>query len=635
MKLIKFFITGLLAFVSIHSFAQMKDTLIIDSVVVSYFEYFNEGATKEKIEQNLIQKSPNSNVSEVLQKSTPLLLRTYGHSGASSSLSLRGGGASRTQISWEGFPINSITMGDLDLSLIPAQSFNYIAIDHSASATHFGSGTFGGALELKNIPQKDFKPSASVSLMQGSFGTYKAGASITTGNKLVQYTGTFFESQSDGNFPYFDSIVQATLERKNADYKGYGTIQNMHFAFNKYLESQIGVWYNYKKMHLPSIMGTFPNFTETQIDSTLKSFISLKANLPKSTIIFKSAYMHDFQLYSKNSTTSQIQLDVNNIESIRFLNSIILRKNLLLHYTTELEVQLNTNKALVSTYKEFQKELSNAYITSLQCKYSKFKSNISLRKEFNNSYKIPLIYNWGMEYNCCKNKLIWRGNIGTKYRTPTFNDLYWQTWGNLELKPEYGINYEFGSKQILVNKPKQKLQTDITYYHSKINDMILWAQEGNVWHPFNMAQATLEGVETRIKHSKEFNKVFLFNTLGLDYNNSHISKIYQKDYSESTIGHPLFYVPKFSLLVNSELEYNGWTFRANSNFQSQRYYKIGKTLKPFYNIDLCIHYSFKTKKITTTQSISVKNITDNNYELVRSYPMPGRTFEYSLQFLIN
>ena len=43
-------------------------------------------------------------------------------------------------------------------------------------------------------------------------------------------------------------------------------------------------------------------------------------------------------------------------------------------------------------------------------------------------------------------------NIASSYRVPTFNDRYWGTQGNPNLKPEDGINYELGVKYLFAKK---------------------------------------------------------------------------------------------------------------------------------------------------------------------------------------
>ena len=612
-------------------FAQgIKDTIHLEAVSVfkSHVEYFHNGAKKEVIDTLILNNTPSSSLSEILLRNTPLLVRSYGHTGAASTISLRGGGASRTLLSWEGFPVNSITMGDMDISMIPSSGFNYVAVDHSASATNFGSGTFGGAIELKNNPTWNKVKSASLSLTQGSFGTYKSSLGVRLGNSKLQYSGSFFHSQSQGNFPYFDEIKNDTMIRQNAESKGFGSIQNVYVLLAKNVIFQAGLWYQIKESDLPPIMGATFQGVENQIDSCFKAFVNLKVLLNKGFFIYKSAYMNDYQKYVKDATFSKI-------DSKRFLQSASYRYFVSSLITSDLEFQFHTNNANVSNYGQDKQELSSAIIYAIQFKNKIFQSNISVRKEFNSQYSIPLVYNFGVQMPLRDKKILMRTNIGTKYRTPTFNDLYWAVWGNPHLQPEHGLSSEMGTQLTIFNKKHTSLYSDINCFYSVINDVILWNPQGAVWHPTNYAQYIMRGIELRLKHNYTNIKYTFINNLGFDYNASYFSKLYSSNTSNASIGQSFFYTPKFSINFSPQVIHNSWNWGLFTNYQSVRSYSLSKSFPSYLLIDFVVKKSVKTKNITAIYNFQIKNITNKQYQLIRSYPMPGRYFEFSIQFLLN
>ena len=633
----KFILCVLFCLYFILGYSQnLKDTTIIDAICVyGNQEYFNDGAKREFIDTNLVNNNPGATLNAILQQSSPALIRSYGHNGASSSVSLRGAGASRTQVSWEGFPLNSLTMGGNELSMITASNFNSIAINHSASATYFGSGTFGGAIELKNTPNWKQNKKISFAYTEGSFNTKNVGSQINIGNKNIQYFGSIFYNTSDGNFPYFDSISQENTVRKNANYFGYGTIQNLHVKLTENVYLQVGAWYQVKHMNIPNIIGNNSSMIETQIDSSLKTFVTLKGIFKNSSITYRTAIINDYQLYTKKPANIPIYFTYSVIESFKNLHSIQYRKFHSNKLTSIVELQGNLNSAEVTNYNDKKTEYSTSGMYAIQYKTNKLQSNASIKKELNSQYQIPLIYNIGSQYYLYKNKMILRANFGTKYRTPTFNDLYWEIWGNPDLLPEYGYSFEIGNQYTLLENKNSQIITDINVFNSVIHDMILWNQEGSVWHPINLAEATIQGIEFRLKQLTTLKKCKLKNTFGLDYNNSHISQVYSDSNSEATLGHQLYYVPKYSMLYNSELTIKKFTFSVFTNFLSSRYYSFDDKLKSTITLDGAISYSHKTENITSYFIFQSKNITNTQYELVRSYPMPGRYFEFSIQFYLN
>ncbi|MDR1762312.1 MAG: TonB-dependent receptor plug domain-containing protein, partial [Bacteroidales bacterium] len=416
-----------------YSVVAQNPDRILDSVIISAkrSDAFEGGVKKQVISNEHSALSTATSLSEMLLQSSPLLIKSSGGSGSTSSISLRGAGASRSQISWEGFPINSLTAGENDISIVPAQSFNYIAINHSAAATQFGSGSFGGAIELQNRPQWQRTCMAQASASIGSFESYKTQAGFALGNSKVQYNSSFFYNQSASNFSYFDYIVQEERKRKNADYYGYGTIHNIHIRPTQKSLLHGSLWYQVKNMNLPAIIGSNPNNAENQVDSSFKAMVHFRSFFSKSLLSIKAAYIYDYLRYTKKvspQTTNYMTYSV--IESNRFLQTVQYRYFATRHITLDAELQSNYSKAEVLSYYAPKAEYSLAGIVAAQYKQGNFQGNASIRKEYNTQYSIPFIFNIGAQQYILNNKLLLRANFGSKYRTPTFNDLYWEGWGN-------------------------------------------------------------------------------------------------------------------------------------------------------------------------------------------------------------
>ena len=97
-------------------------------------------------------KNQNANLGEILMFTTPVVIQQYGGSGSLTTLSFRGTGSNHTQVNWNGFPLNAIGTGEMDLSLASTDVANQIQLIHGASGAMYGNGTFGGAIEMNNIP---------------------------------------------------------------------------------------------------------------------------------------------------------------------------------------------------------------------------------------------------------------------------------------------------------------------------------------------------------------------------------------------------------------------------------------------------------------------------------------------------
>ncbi|MCQ2608525.1 MAG: TonB-dependent receptor [Bacteroidales bacterium] len=615
---------------------SVTDTVQIDIVpIYAQPSFFNDGAKRVEFDSLTLQTTLSSSLSDLLSHSTALILKNYGTEGMSSSVSLRGGGATRTQISWEGFPLNANSNGENNISQIPVSGFSTIAIDHSASATQFGNGTFGGAIELKNKPVWRKQVKASCLLSAASFDTYKTNVGYTIGNKNIQYSGSIFYTTSESDFEYYDYVRLENERRKNAEFTQWGTIQNLHIKLSEHIFAHGALWYQVNKSNLPALLGSDPNNAEKQTDSLFRAVASLQMIYPKTRVIYKTMYINDYELYTKKITPSaELYTTYSEIANISNMHSLQLRQRLCKTLSFSAEAQGKIAKANVGDYGGEKRENSIAGIAAIQYKQSDFASSFSIRKEWNSQYIIPYIVNIGADYALLHKKLIIRATAGNKYRTPTFNDLYWVAWGNPDLKPEHGFSAESGFTYKIIAKDSTELTTDFTIFHATINDMIMWTQQGAVWHPNNTAQAVLQGIELNANFNKTFNKFTIRNNFAINLNTSHITKMYDADDSDN-IGHQLYYVPKFELAYRPQIEIWNTNLSLHFHYESKRYYALEKNLNAYFLADLGIQHTIHFQKTKLVIGGKINNITNTVYEQIRSYPLPKRNYEISIQIFIN
>ena len=94
--------------------------------------------------------------------------------------------------------------------------------------------------------------------------------------------------------------------------------------------------------------------------------------------------------------------------------------------------------------------------------------NWAFRKEASSDYDSPFLFSLGSSYifNSFYNLKV---NFSRNFRIPTFNDLYWETGGNPDLKPESSYQAEVGN--VFTYK---KFTLSETVYFIKIDDLIRW-----------------------------------------------------------------------------------------------------------------------------------------------------------------
>ncbi len=134
-----------------------------------------------------------------------------------------------------------------------------------------------------------------------------------------------------------------------------------------------------------------------------------------------------------------------------------------------------------------------------------------------------------------------RFNFSKNYRVPTFNDLFWETGGNADLKAESALQFELG------NDFKFKhfnIQTNAFY--NDIQDMIQWIPTGGsaYWTPVN------------VNHVKTYGGEIIGTA---NWNNFQFKTIYT--YTESinqATDKTLIYVPKHQFNLNANYFGKKW-----------------------------------------------------------------------------
>src|SRR5690242_16953941 len=82
------------------------------------------------------------NLSDKLSTAVPLYLKSYGNNQLS-TISIRGTTASQTAVLWNGININSPTLGQSDLALLPLYLFDELSIRYGGSSALYGSDAIG------------------------------------------------------------------------------------------------------------------------------------------------------------------------------------------------------------------------------------------------------------------------------------------------------------------------------------------------------------------------------------------------------------------------------------------------------------------------------------------------------------
>jgi vitamin B12 transporter len=221
------------------------------------------------------------------------------------------------------------------------------------------------------------------------------------------------------------------------------------------------------------------------------------------------------------------------------------------------------------------------------------------------------------------------------FRMPTFNDLYYNMIGNTSLRPEYARQYNAGlvfSKQL--NNTIKHLTIGIDGYYNLVDDKIIAVPNKNLfsWTMLNLGKVDIKGIDITAEVNGHitssitwFSRIAYTFQRAIDITNQ--ASVYYKNTIPYTPDH------SGSGLIN--LQYGKWSGGYSLLFSSTRY-ALGEN-NPFNQLggwgtqDAFLSWTKDLKVFRMQIKASADNLLNKRYDVVRNFPMPGRSFKLSLQ----
>ena len=292
---------------------SITDTIFhIPDVVISAsrIQHFRNDVKTDLFSLDELSPYAGESLGHFLISSTALNVKAYGVGGALSSVSMRGTSASQVQVNWNGFPINSVTLGSCDFSMIPATGFDRVSVVYGAPGALYGSGTFGGAINLDNNLKLGKILSGSVNVGYESLKTVDGNLSFNIGNNKVAWKANVWGAVSGNEFAYYDYIRQSDRIQTDGKWHDAGTIQQIILRLSPTSTLEGGIWYQVKAYNIPSRIGSVSY--ESQRDSTLKFYSAYKKSGDRWGLQIKAAIFNDEARYTQKPSA---QATVYNIDS--------------------------------------------------------------------------------------------------------------------------------------------------------------------------------------------------------------------------------------------------------------------------------------------------------------------------------
>ena len=224
------------------------------------------------------------------------------------------------------------------------------------------------------------------------------------------------------------------------------------------------------------------------------------------------------------------------------------------------------------------------------------------------------------------------------YRMPTFNDLYYTFTGASWLEPEETVQYDFGATWHLIRSRGRfrglDIQADV--YFNQIDNKIIAMPTSNQfrWTMMNLGYVEILGVDAAAQGYFRFGPVDVSPRVNYTFQRA-------RDLTDPTsewYGGQVAYIPLHSCSVTLGAAYSSWSFNYSFIYTGERYESSANIpenyAQPWYTHDISLTKSFLFKGWELQATALVNNILNQQYEVVKCYPMPGTNFMIKVNFIL-
>ncbi|MDR2841330.1 MAG: TonB-dependent receptor plug domain-containing protein [Paludibacter sp.] len=598
-------------------------------------------------------------------------VRDYGGIGGLKTVSVRSLGAEHTTISLDGVPVSDIMSGQIDLSkfsldgveqiaLVNGQSDNIFqtASNFAASSVLFVNTGFPLIEEMKSF-------SGKVSLRAGSFGLLNPTFFVRT--KILPHTALALSGEylyANGEYPFLlhygnesDSVSHEM--RHNSDVNNLRLQANIYSVFSAKSKATLKTYLYNSQRGLPgaAILYNTQNAAAQRLNETT---VFIQGNF---THNFSKVF--DFQVNAKFNYGYLHYLDTAYLNAVGKMES---RYRQYEYYASATALYRFSERLSASFSSDFSTNTLSAVYESQ-----------ALSDEFPNPVRYKLLSVLAAKYidetwlatvsllhtavsdktskgsaAGSQNRLSPSASVSFKpfdennfhirafykniFRLPTFNDLYYARVGNPALQPEKTSQINVGITELLTfGKRNSELFFAADVYYNKVKDKIVAMPVKNLfmWTMLNLGKVDIAGIDLASKiNAPVTSKV----NLSFSANYTYQRALDVSDKNSDTYLHQIPYTPRISGSLTAAIQnpivdvaytlvWSGKRYAAYQNYAENR-------LPAYADQSISFSHNFRFANNNLIINAELLNIFNNNYEIVRWFPMPGRQVRVKLELII-
>lgn len=628
-------------------FAQQKK-LSLNEVVVTANKFDQKASQTGKVITVITQKELEHNsgktLTTILNEQPGITINgTQESPGTNQTVYMRGADPKYTLIMIDGIPVNDVSYNDykFDLNLIPVSSIERIEIMRGGYSTLYGSGATAGVINIITKKGGDHPFNATAGFSGGSYGTFREQAGINGSKNHVDYNVQFQNFDSKGFSSALDTTGKAGFDKdgfhRKSVFANIGFRPNENWTINPYLN------FAYEQGDLDA--GAFTDAKDYTYNSTFfQTGLQIKHHFKSGDLQINYSYNPTIRHYLEDSVDGQPYLKEyyqSQAHSVDAYAHFIVNPHISFLIGNEFKLEKTTqNSDYISGGYESKSALSadSAQTDAMNMYGSLFiHSNNGFHVEIGGRLNQDKLYGFHPVFSInpswlINNRVKAFANFSSSYVAPSLYQLY-SVYGNKNLNPEIGLNYEAGVQTLLAD---EKLKLRLTGFDRNLRKVIAFQLTNPVTYAYqyvNYDHQNDYGGEFELNYAANDHLHF---TAYYAYVNGQVTVRNDNTKLDSTYNN-LFKRPEHSAGITASwqvtpsfyLGLDGKYTGSRSDLVFISYPEEVLKLKGYVLFNLYAQYVWKKKY---KLFVSLQNITNSHYVETTGFATKGFNFDAGVQW---
>jgi outer membrane cobalamin receptor len=460
-------------------------------------------------------------LADILSETPGVQIRRFGGPGDRAEISIRGFAPSQVVVVLDDVRINPARGGGVDLSSIPIELLEEVAITRGGGAVTAGSGAMGGVLQLRTR-RPGAHATAGVSGSGGPHQTWKGSFFSAAPGEHVDYAlgYTFFHTDGDFEFQRPSVVLEdgkkvpfspRSATRLNNDQKKHTAIAKLGRPIGETSYLSLEEIFAYANGGEPGFDNGSGMSAGQQTDARLRQAFSLSRiaweGIPMDSVGAEIegsiSYRFDRSEFKNPKPTfgDPLEDDANDTTAALALTSKW-QPNLF-ELKNGFALEFGASRDVFDASDQDNRNRESVYAVA-RSDASFFNENLRIASALRIDWAEGFSRRWIPSLGATWLPLPWlqfKGNAERSFRVPSFKELFLPDRGfeegNPDLNPEKANNFDIGLELLFdAVGPLEKLRFEAAYFYSDIQNSIVWVPVSRQKvRPRNTDAATAKGWE--------------------------------------------------------------------------------------------------------------------------------------------